>query len=253
MAASKLSMLRLSTIASLAAAALAQTPPTWVSTNYFSGAACSGTPTAGHVDSPSVWAAANGGQNLACAQDYLSGGGYSMLTCTNGLAQVQKYSDSKCTTPQSPAAYDVPQCTVSDKTWGTYGQTCGTGAFPATGTAIGLTGNNLVVGYGTSCSSSPSGYVFTAVASFGTCVTGRINNVDIAVQASCSGGVLTGSVFSGTTCTGSASSISSSCQTINGVPMTLSCTTPPAKSGAAAAAAGIVAAVAAAAAAISLT
>lgn len=245
-------MLRLSVVASLAAAALAQTPPTWISTNYYSGATCTGAPTAGHVDAPSVWALANGAQHTSCAADY-SGGGYSTLTCTNGVAFVQKYKDNTCTTPQSPAVYDVPACTPNDSTWGTYGQTCGTGVFPASGSGLGLATNTIVAGYGESCSAAPGGFIFTAVPAFGACIPIEMTSTNkISVQATCAGGVLTGNAYVGTTCTGAAVSIAASCVTINGLPVTFSCTTPPAKSGAGAVVAGVVATVAAAAAAVAL-
>ena len=245
-------MLRLSIVASLAAAALAQTPPTWVSTNYYSGATCTGAPTSGRVDYPSVWALANSGQKTSCGAD-LFGGTYSMLTCTNGVAVVQKYTDNKCTVPKTPAEYWVPACTaVSGSSYGSYGSTCGTGAFPTSGSGIGLTTNTVVAGLSTSCSAAPGTFFYIAVSAFDSCLSFPVSSTTIAIKATCAGGVLTGSAYAGNTCSGTPITITSSCMSISGVPVTLSCTTPPAKSGAATVVAGVVATVAAAAAAVAL-
>ena len=247
-------MLRLSIIASLAAAALAQTPPTWVSTNYYSGATCTGAPTSGRVDTPSVWAIANAGQKTSCGADF-GGSTYSMLTCTNGVAVVQKYTDNKCTVPKTPAEYWVPACTAVSGTPATsYGSTCGTGAFPTSGSGIGLTTNTIVAGVSTSsCPAAPSIFFYSAVSAFDTCLPLQVSpSTTISIKATCAGGVLTGSAYAGSTCTGTPTTVTSSCVSISGVPVTLSCTTPPAKSGAATVVAGVVATVAAAAAAVAL-
>ena len=243
-------MLRLSIVASLAAAALAQTPPTWVSTNYYSGATCTGAPTSGRVDTPSVWALANGGQKTSCGADL--GGTYSMLTCTNGVAVVQKYTDNKCTVPKTPAEYWVPACTAATGSSSTFGSTCGTGAFPTSGSNIGQTTNTIVAGLSTSCSAAPYTFFYVAVTAFDSCLPITVSSTTIAIKATCAGGVLTGSAYAGNTCSGTPITITSSCMSISGVPVTLSCTTPPAKSGAATVVAGVVATVAAAAAAVAL-
>ena len=246
-------MLRLSIIASLAAAALAQTPPTWVSTNFYSGATCTGAPTSGRVESPAVLAAFNGGQKTSCGADF-SSSFYSMLTCTNGVAVVQKYTDNKCTVPKTPAEYWVPACTAATGSSSTFGSTCGTGAFPTSGSGIGLTTNTIVAGVSTSsCPAAPSIFFYSAVSAFDTCLPLQVSpSTTIAIKATCAGGVLTGSAYAGSTCTGTPTTVTSSCVSISGVPVTLSCTTPPAKSGAATVVAGVVATVAAAAAAVAL-
>lgn len=258
-------MLRHSIIASLAAAVLAQAPA-WVSTNYYSGATCTGTPTGGHVDTPLVWAVANAGlgqngmvfgnQHLTCTSDNTLGGApYSMLTCSGGIAQVLRYSDSACTTPVTTAPLaDVPSCTPNAPTYGTYGQTCGTGAYPTSGAGLGLSGNYIVAGYAVAaCGVANTGYVFSQVSAFGTCQPFSFNGVNIAVQATCSGGVLTGNYWMGTTCPATGSiAISAGCMPISGAAVTLSCTTPPAKSGSTGVVASVTAAVAAGAAVFAL-